>query len=78
MKFVAYLRDLGSQVNVLLGVLQEVDKLHDFQFGLLTAGDIPAAETETRMNGLHWVVAKVCRTKQHIIFCSNQYQQRKN
>merc|ERR1719400_2551258 len=32
------LRDLGSQVSVLAGVLQEIDKLHDFYFGLFTAG----------------------------------------
>lgn len=35
-----YLGDLGSEVLVLLRVLQEVHKLQDLHFGLLTAGHV--------------------------------------
>lgn len=38
------LRNLGAQVNVLLGVLQEVDKLHDFDLGLLAASNVPVKD----------------------------------
>lgn len=37
---VQYLGYFGPEVLVLLWVLQEVDKLQDLHFGLLTAGDI--------------------------------------
>lgn len=36
----AHLGDLGSEVLVLLWVLQEVDKLQDLQLGLLAAGHV--------------------------------------
>lgn len=39
-KSVWYLRDLGPKVLVLFGVLQEVNKLHDLQLGLLAAGHV--------------------------------------
>ena len=32
--------DLGSQVQVLLRILEEVDKLHDFDLGLFTASHV--------------------------------------
>lgn len=36
----AHLWDLGSQALVLLGIFQEVDKLQNLHFGLVTACDI--------------------------------------
>lgn len=39
-KSIWYLRDLGPKVLVLLGVLQEVNKLHDLQLGLLAPGHV--------------------------------------
>lgn len=37
----AHLWDLGSQVLVLPRILQEVDKLQNLHFGLLTACNVP-------------------------------------
>jgi hypothetical protein len=38
--------DFGAQLNVLLWILQEVDKLHDFDFGLFATGDVPENHTK--------------------------------
>lgn len=42
----AHLWDLGPQVLVLPGVLQEVDQLLNLQFGLLTACDVFESNTD--------------------------------
>lgn len=42
----AHLWDLGSEVLVLLRVLQEVDKLQNLQFGLLTTCNVLKPNTD--------------------------------
>ena len=45
----AYLRDLCAEVLVLLGVLEEVDKLHDFNLRLVASSHVTESHTNRRV-----------------------------
>ena len=49
---VCHLGDLGSEVLVLLWVLQEVDELQDLQLGLLTAGHVLELDVDVVLHHL--------------------------